>query len=137
MEARQVSREPVHVLARQGPARQEHVGAALVRQEGHLHRPVDDLAFAIEVMTPAIVAPHRHHPPVHLGRQPAIERHLGLAGPPPLLERGEVQEPEVHRLLHLEHPLRRAKHARRRGSPSTPPQRDGAGERLQGSAGRL
>jgi hypothetical protein len=100
VEARQARREGVEVRAAERGGGEPHVGARLVGEAHHAHRPVDEGTLAGEPVAP-IDQPHRDHAEVDVGREPPVERHLGLAGLPPLLEGAKVEEAQLDRLLDL------------------------------------
>ncbi len=66
----------------------------------HLHGPFDDLTLFMHADSVA-VASHRHNPEVHARSQAPIEANLLSAEMPAFLQRAEIQEPELHRLLDL------------------------------------
>src|SRR5690606_12145535 len=49
---------------------------------------------------------NRHDAEIHVRGQSCVELNLGLTSQSPLVERREVQEPEVDRLFDLEGPVR-------------------------------
>ncbi len=71
-----------------------------IRQSLHLDRPFDSVARALHLDLSAIEC-NRHNPQIDGRCQPSIQSHFFFAEMPALLERGVVQETEVHRLLDL------------------------------------
>jgi hypothetical protein len=72
----------------------------LVRQAGHLDRPLDRLTGALEAQASA-VADDRDDAEVHARGQPAVDAHLLLAEVSAFVQGGEVEEPEADRFLDL------------------------------------
>ena len=72
------------------------------------HAPHDDQVVARLPVGPG----HVGHPEVHVGRQPAVELHLAVAGQAPGVPGAEVEEPQVDRLLHLVGPVAEEDHHR-------------------------
>jgi hypothetical protein len=93
------------------------IGAVAVRQPAHPDGPVDGLPGAIHRMRATQVAGHGHDAEVHVGREPSVEAHLGLAGEPSLLGRAEIEKAEGDGLLDLHDLRRRKEHPRDVGLP--------------------
>ena len=72
----------------------------VVGEPPHLHRPLDDLAGALDADRLPLPG-HGDDAEVDVGRQAAVEAHLLLAAVPTPLEGAVVDEAEVDRLLDL------------------------------------
>ena len=92
--------DPIDLRDREGALLEPDVGALLVREPHHVNRVVDDLSLAADPVRAAFDR-DRRHPEVDVGGEAPIELDLRLAGGAALLARGEVEEAEVDRLLHL------------------------------------
>ena len=100
VELGQAPRQGAHHLGCDGVLLQQVAHHALFRQALHLDRVVHDRARRIDRHA-ALHVGDGHHVQVDAGAEAPVEPHLLLAEVASLLQGGEVQEAEVHGLLHL------------------------------------
>ena len=100
VEARDASREFVHALGRQRIRREQAVELLRAVEPAHADRVLDAFAGAVDARRVRRAGDGRDAQ-VEIGRQPAVQPQFLLARGTPLRERGEVEEPQVERLLDL------------------------------------
>ena len=88
--ARQLTGERSHGRRRDGTLWHQAVECRGMVEAVHAHRVVEDLAVGVDDRLDSLV---------QLGRETAVQSHLAFAEVTPTLERGEIDEAEIDRLL--------------------------------------
>jgi len=103
VKARDVGSELVDVPRLEEAGLQQLVGTCLARKTAHAYGPVHYRAFACDCVDARSADGDRDYIDIDLGRESPVEAQLRVAGLPPFLEGGEVEEAQVDRTLDLEH----------------------------------
>jgi hypothetical protein len=101
VERRQPRRDAREVGCLQPTLGEPNVCAIAVVEPPHVHSPLDDLALAFEGQA-SVRAAQRDDAEVDLWGEAAVEFDLPFAGGLAQLQRGEIEEPQLDRLLDLE-----------------------------------
>ncbi len=107
-------RDAIEVVRLHPLPRDELIEKTAVRELAHLHGVFHHRVTVAEDKVPGARG-DRHDAEINVRREPAVERHLAFAEVPAFFQCGEVEEAEVHRLLHLVNKGRRNEHERRMG----------------------
>ena len=111
MEGGHTARQPLDIAITALPPHEALVEQATVRKAPHFQKPFDDRARPLQREAGSLPR-DRHDPQIKSRRRSPVERKFPGQHIVACRQRGKIEEPEIHRALHLEGPITCEEHVR-------------------------